>query len=668
MVQTSRTPRSAIGAVGDAVGLAKRPLLVPVLLGIATGGIVVGFRYAGLLTGPWAVLVLALCLVMTPSRMPFAERFMIMFALAFGWLPLLGWLPGAGTSVDLPGLTLGIASGYVCAARLRARGSHPIAEGLPTLSPCVGLLLGVFVMLWWGLPYAGLRISGRLSYLLNAYDNATHFQMFRSNLELGSFISARRHLPDGALRLGWDYPQGIHQAWAQIVHLWTTHPPSNTNWQLNSYATVLVITSGASVVLVCMAAVRICRRDLASALPVMAGVAGLYCFGFFAPFNGYPNFDLAVVAAAVAVTVSLRPTMHPNWSFFVVAGLGLGVAYNWYPMLLVAAPAIVMSAVQAWAASGQRHRLWLIVAGIATMVAYAMPVTLFLHRGVNTLNLFGGAIPVPWGLLFATAAVLTSLVVYRHVLQPDLRANVVFGAPAVLGLAGVFVIIGYEILSKGSVSYYGEKFSMGVFGVCFVVLLCVAAGQLTQSELRRRLPPLAMATVVVLVSLLAIEINGYVGPLSNKLPNTALDDGVVEHSVLTSQSRTSIGAGVILEAAQIAHSAEGSSSGRIGQWWFVNPAVGYFSFIYGEDGVWFAALRDNMTEGEYDTITLKVAPRMAAAGSIEEAARLVVRYLGDPRTGRVHLFVPAQLRTAIVSLDRAWGRPGALFIVPPPEL
>ena len=665
--RAERPPRAAPDDAGRDGGRATRRAGPPILVGAAVAAAVVALRYSGLLVGPVAVVAAVASVLLLPRPRQLAERFIVAFAVLLGWLPLLGWVPGIGTTVDVPGIVLGIVAGLACGGRLWLRRAGATTAAGATVPEAIAVLVGAATALWWAVPYTSLGLTGRLQYLFNAYDNATHFDMFRANLTLGSFVAVRRHLPGGALRLAWDYPQGVHQGWAQAVHLWAPHPATGVGSLLDSYAAVLLVTNGLCVVLGCMAVARICRKDLFSALVGMAAVVALFTFGLFGPFNGYPNFDLAVMAGAVAVSLAVRPAMAPGGQFLAVAGLGLAVAYGWYPLLLVVAPALVASAVAFWRGRRPQGRSFASAVLVASVVALAGPATLFLHRGVSTLNTVGGVIGVPWGLLVVSGAALGALVVYRQVAVPDRTTNLVVGAPALLGGGAVVVVVGYELLSKGAVSYYGEKLGAGVFGVCFLVLAWLVADRLAGSELRGGLPRPVVITLALLAGVVALEADGYVGPYPHALAGSDVAAGVASHSVLTSQAATSASAGVVLAAARIAQgpTAGALTEGRGAGWWFVNPGFGVYGFVYGEDGVWFSVLRGDPSQAEYEKITLKVAPRLLHPGSADAVARVISRDF-DPASGRLHLFVPTWLRAALVHRDPAWGRPGVLLPLPSP--
>jgi hypothetical protein len=633
------------------------------MVGAAASVVVLILRYTGILIEPAAIVVVVLCFVFSPGPKRVAERFLLLFALGFGWLPLLGWVPGIGTAVDVPGIVLAIAVGVTCGYQVHLGHKRARTVALPTLPEIMALITGGVVTLWWARPLVRLSESGRLQWLFTGWDNNTHFSIFQQNVQLGSFIHVRRALPGGSDRLGYDYPQGMHQAWAQLVRMWNPHPPMTTAWLLNAYLVMLLLTTGSIVVVLCMAISRLCRRDLFSALPAMAVVVALFGVGRFAPFNGFPNYELAIAAGAVGVSLMVRPTFSPRVNFFAVAGMGLIVVYNWYPLILLVAPAVVFAALRARSASTGRARHLTTVGVVAVAIAYVMPFTLFIHRGAQTLNETGGGISPPWGVLTVCLAALIGFAIVRQTMNPDWTTNLVIAAPAILGAGTIAFLAYYEVRGTGTVAYYGQKFAAGVFAMTLTVLVCVAAGDVAKSHFRLKLSkPMAIFGAAV-ISVAALQIDGFVGPynwtnaIGGYSYSTIDAAGIILHNNLIYAPVTSAEAQSVLEAAQMAR-AKGS-----GQWWYIDP-VSANSFAFFAE--WFAVLRGDPTQQEYDRVGDVLAPSLDEPPTPDVAAQLIIQDFPNPSDGRVHLFVSSYIRGAIIGRDPAWGRPGALLTIQTP--
>ena len=498
--------------------------------------------------------------------------------------------------------------------------------------------------------YAG--ILGTLQH--TGYDNVSHFSMFRENLQLGSFIQARPNLPNGATRIGYDYPQGMHQAWAQFIRLLHPHPPSSLTWLIHSYLDLLLLTAGFTVALGCMAVSRLCRRDVLVAVPAMAVVVALFAVGRFGPFNGFANYELAIVAVAVAVTLMVRPTLSPTWNFFAVAGMGLVAAYNWYPLLIMMAPALIVVVLRAVAGLHGRSRLVMSAVVVLTMVSYLLPLHTFSHRGVSWLNSTGGGIATPWGLLVVCIAALTVLAVARQATSPDRITNTIVAAPAVLGAGMVVLVSAYEVHSTGIVPYYGQKLAAAVFGVCAVVLVGMIALHLSAAKTRLRLSTPVAAVLAVLLTGAALQIDGYVGPVPGTLQSSDNASGITLRDLIYQQPSGAPDAEGVLHAAQMANN-------KPGHWWFLepNPPSGITSVLMSQ---WFWSLQGDPTNenGLQPVVPFELNGILTSSQIVHE----VIEDFPNPGANGIHLFVPSWLKPAIIQKDPIWGRPGRLFVIP----
>jgi hypothetical protein len=551
---------------------------------------------------------------------------------------------------------------------------------VPTTAEIVALATGAAVTWWWAQPWRRLSVSGLFHALFRGWDNDSHFEMFAQNLKLGSFIQVRADLPGGAKRLGYDYPQGIHQAWAQYVRLLNPRPPSTLPWLLHSYLDVLLLTTGAIVVLGCMAVCRLSGRDLLTALPVMAIVTALFAFGRYGPFTGYPNFDLAIAAGAVAVSLMIRPTLAPRANFFAVSGMGLIVVYNWYLLIPLIAPAIIIAALRARSASHMRGRTVMTVIITGTAVAYVLPAVFLLHRGVSTLN-SSGALPTnpAWGLLIVSFAALIGVALFRQRAPlSDFWTNVIIGAPAVLGGVLLIAVAAYTSASTGRVSYYGQKLAEGFLGVWLLVLAYVVASDLARSQFRRRLSAPAAVTATVLLTVAALQVDGYVGPSAGALKSTYIASGLSVHGKLQSAPAASQTAEELLLAAEKVQRIRGNDTAE--QWWVVDPSAteyevntiplrsnGAAKTTYANFallGEWFVILAGDPTLEEYTRSGSLIGFQFRKVRSPNVAAQIVIRDFPFPAKDNIHLVVPQWLETAIVHDDPTWGHNDRLVTVP----
>ncbi len=186
-------PKAPMHAARSTWKSTRRPLVI----GVAAATLVLILRYEGLLGGYVAIGLGVLCFVFAPGPRRISDRFLILTALGVGWLPLVGWVPRVGTTIDVPGVVLAISVGVVCGYQFYERRTAPRTVAAPTIAEVLALGVGGAVTAWWALPFTRLSDSGVLSALFLGWDNNTHFGIFRTNLQLGSFIQANPNLPGG---------------------------------------------------------------------------------------------------------------------------------------------------------------------------------------------------------------------------------------------------------------------------------------------------------------------------------------------------------------------------------------------------------------------------------------------------------------------------------------
>ena len=485
-------------------------ILTPVLIGVLGFVLVLLLRFSGVIVGPIAVVLTAICLVLAPGPPRLSERFIVFFAIGFGWMTLLGWIPRLETTTDVPGILLAIGCGVAAANQFHNRRIRLSFRQRPLSTEAAALTIGTAATLWWGLPFLRLHLSGRLAALFPGWDNAAFFDMFRQILFHGSFSSIRSPGPG----------EGLPQTWALMVRLWSPHPPTATHWVLNAYEVVLLLTLGAIVTLGCMSVARLCVKDFWVALPAMAAVVQIFVLGRLWIVNGYPTFDLPVAAVAAAVMLSWRTTLSPWLNFFTVAGLTLVATYTWYPLIILSAPAFIAAALRLIKASPGRSRALCALAFACTGIAFVAPIIHF-QGEVGKLSIAGAANSfyynaiftpgTPWALVVLSIAGLLGFVIVRRSRVGD---GGLLAAPAVIGTLVVLYLAASEISATSFVSYYGQKFACGVFAICLIVLASAAATWFASSNLRQHLSRLVVAVAAVFAVLATLQVDGYVGPVA----------------------------------------------------------------------------------------------------------------------------------------------------------
>ena len=509
-------------------GVASNP--TPVVIGVLGFLLVLLLRLSGVIVGPAAVVLAAICFVFAPGPRRLADRFILFFAIGFGWMTLLGWIPRLETSIDVPGISLAIFFGFAAANQFHNRRIRLSLLQWPLSTEIAAIAIGTAATLWWPSHFPRLNLSGRLQALFPGWDNAAFFDMFRQILLHGSFSSIPAPGPG----------EGLPQAWALLIRLWSPHPPTATHWVLNAYVVVLLLTLGAIVTLGCMSVARLCGQDFWVALPAMAAVVQIFVVGRLWIFNGYPTFDVPIAAAVAAILLSWRRTLSPRLNFLTIAGLTLVAAYTWYPLIVLSAPALIAAAVRLVRASSRRSRVLRTCVLACTGIAFVAPLVHFgneVHKAslsyeANATYVSAVWTPgTPWLLVVLSTAGLLAFVIVRRSRVGD-EGLALLAAPAVIGALGVFFLVAEEIWASNHITYYGHKFAAGVFGMCLVVLTTVLVYSFATSKLRRRLSMVATAALACLASVALLEIDGYVGPFASVHGVTPAITGFKSHEII----------------------------------------------------------------------------------------------------------------------------------------
>ena len=648
---TSREQSDTAIARRATFGIASMP--TPVLIGVLGFVLVLLLRLAGVIVGPIAVVLAAICFVLAPGPRRLSDRFIVFFTIGFGWLTLLGWIPRLETTIDVPGILLAIGLGVAAGNQFHNRRIRLSLRQWPLATEAAAITIGTVATLWWALPFLRLHQSGRLAALFPGWDNSAFFELFRQILLHGSFSSIPKPGPG----------EGLPQAWTLLVRLWSPHPPTATHWVLNAYEVVLLLTLGAIVTLGCMSVARLCGQDFWVALPAMAAVVQIFVVGRLWIVNGYPTFDLPIAAVTAAIVLSWRTTLSPWLNFFTVAGLTLVAAYTWYPIVALSAPALVAAAVRLIKASSGRSRALSTFAFACAGIALVAPLHHFnsdvgkltpSYVATNVTAIFTPG--TPWTLVVLSIAGLLIFVSVRRFRVGDGGVGLL-AAPAVIGALGVLFLVTEEVRESNGVTYYGHKFATGVFGMCLVVLATVIVSSFTTSKLRRRLSTVATAALACLASIAVLEIDGYVGPFVNVKSIQQPTTGFKSHEVIDAAAVVSEEAHDLLTSAQLAQDRPTSGT----RWAFLDPDAPLNCGLADE---WFYALSDDRSVtgefGEWDLF-----PCRSGAGDVATAT-FVVSNFPKPVASGIHLFVSASLAQAIIARNKAWNSPGVLYILQTP--
>ncbi len=619
-------------------------------LGLAAGFLILILRRAGLCSGFSAIAIGAIAFLFVPGPRRVADRIFLIAGVGLGWIPLVAWIPNIGLKVDVPGIFLAVAVAAAVSYQILPRESGSRTVSWPTGAESLALAVCFLTTLYWLHPFSHLAASGILGVLLLGWDNTSHFEMFKVNLQEGSYIQTLPPIHGGTQEFN-TYPQGLHQVWAIFERLLSPHPPTSSSWLLHAYSNLQVLTTGGIVLLGCMAVARVCGRNFLVAVPAMAVIVALFTTGSFGPFIGFTNWTVSVVAVAIAVTMIMTPSLSPLPNFIVVSGFCIVIAYNWLPLMFLAGAALLLAMVRAWIATRGVTRVAFIICVIVWGLAVLSPARTILQLGIGTLNQNGGAPIPPWGPLFFSIAALIAVGIIRQRLRPNLPTNLVIISPAVLGILMFVAAAWYERSTVGAVVYYGQKFGSALFAICCIVLVTVVSNDLATMKVRQRLGLPAALVASVFVTLAVLQIDGYVGPYVPGMVDTYAN-GLAIHRYLYQLPPTDDDASRLLTAVR-------ETPNQDQHWNYIDPAP-----VSGRNpvllGFWLLALRDHPSTLDWSGQGGEI-PAPPGLSMLAYAKQMAIQH-PDPIADAVHFIVPAALKDALISLNPSWGKPGVLLI------
>jgi hypothetical protein len=463
----------------------------------------------GLLPGSVALVLAVVLLLALPTSAELARRVALNGALLVGWVPVLWWWhwPVAVDHAALVlGASLGALVGWVVAAEHpmgRLQGLVPRVRAADWLLPVSGLaaLAALWRWAWAGTPQQALEA------MLPGADNYAHFHMFSIIRASGAVATAAGPPSDGP---GWafdEYPQNFHALVASVSELTSPHLRPGPD-VLPAYAHGVVLVCVLAVVLLTAAILSVPRLNarpmVAFPLVVVTWTAFLWEPGQNMLADGFANFWWASAAVGLALVLALsqeRPLAVPTVAS--VAGLMVFVANAWAPLLVIAAPAVLLLVTPLRATLTNRElrpRLWVgaalfLLAGLGVLKA---AVLLLSHVDAKTLvSAIGGVHgSQPW-----TPLVLVLVGVYVCVTAPSWvtrcgasaevvataqRARLLVAAP-IIGFAGSMLLLFAQLRTIGTSSYYFLKFFMG-FELILAVFVPAVCGLLLTAG-----PPLSRA-------------------------------------------------------------------------------------------------------------------------------------------------------------------------------
>jgi hypothetical protein len=451
---------------------------------------------AGVVPGPWAVLLPVLLIVAVPVAPGLARRLSVNGALVLGWVPL-SWLVRWPIEVNHGALL--VAVGLAALTAWVAGAAQP-REALRRLVPTVArvdsvvLVAGVCALVTvrpW-LEAGSARQTLRL--LIPGYDNAGHFDMFLMLRTHGATIDTLGAAPDGSRWTYDGYPQGFHALLATYGDLALPRigtPDSELVLYAHAMGGVVVLATAVLVATVC--AVPVLRDRPWALLPAAVLVMSAFLWepGPRLLADGFASFWFASLCAANAVVLSLGACLQRTSSITTVAAVAAlftGVALAWAPLLVLAGPAVLAvwptwRAVWSGARSSSTYRrvslalLAVMVAGVLRAV-YLLVTTVSVSEVVVAHGQVSGApFPVVLVLFLVSVGALFRLCSRRdHGSGADRRLWWLVLTP-VGGLAALTTLLVLQMRTLGTSSYYFLKLLVG-YEVVLATLAALAVAVL----------------------------------------------------------------------------------------------------------------------------------------------------------------------------------------------
>ena len=106
-------------------------------------------------------LVAVIGFALAPGPRRISDRFIIFFAIGFGWVMSLGWIPGLETCIDVPGVLLALTAGVVAANQFRNGRFRWSLRQWPLLTEFAAVAIGIAATLSFAVPIVRMNVSGR---------------------------------------------------------------------------------------------------------------------------------------------------------------------------------------------------------------------------------------------------------------------------------------------------------------------------------------------------------------------------------------------------------------------------------------------------------------------------------------------------------------------------
>lgn len=493
------------------------------------------------------VLILILEVVNRGNR--WSEDLLVGFVAIFGLVPVFGW-------IDLPSFFNPVIA--VCTIWIFILLRFPkrnVRNGLVATTGPVSSFL--FTYFWWH----ELTLGGPInvfSRLFPIWDMSAHFYFFIANLEHNKFIPlAKTPLDLGHNKwAGVEYPTGIHYVWTRLA---TSHSDAflaKPTEAIPFFATSVVFTYAVCLGIIAIAVGRACA-DRRYRWHTTFFSFGLSTFSIGLGVlsqtitSGFVNIAVVLAACAVIASLLINPLTQGITQNLALGSSVLVIAYNWYPVLLLVAPAMLVFLILQCRQLKLRAIISFLLLWIGVTAVGVAPIIQTFSLGITHLTVDGGvqAIAPSISILILLGCGLFCLLQFKNL---SIVNRTLLISPAAVHIS--FFL--FFRITEGDFRYYFQK--INIFTVLFALcVLCVSLVDLvtknlaTKPFLDSRKSQLRNSFVVLLCTLLVTYIFGYIGPDSEKFAGDDSLTGLARKSRTTSVDPISqINANIISRAAE----------------------------------------------------------------------------------------------------------------------
>lgn len=455
---------------------------------------------------PVYALLVALFIDVCVSSDRATEHTLVALAALLGLVPVLGWIHGADVLHPLEML----AACWIAAAVTSPNSDLRFSPD-PAVLPALASAAVAFS--WWRTISLG-TVGDVLARLFPRWDNASHFNLYYSNLIDRQYLAVSKRLPGTLVMAGREYPSGVHYVWSLFSSSRRGLYMSNPGMAVQAFSWSVTLTLAVAAGIATLAVGRMGRSRTQRLLfgIVGAGLAtGLISFGPLSQSisDGFSNIPAVVMGLLFVLSVGIRPLSNRVMQWTVVLGGVFCVLYNWYPLVILVAPVIWRET-----ASLLRERNWrfLSIVSVAGIVGGLPPVIQTLSLGISHLSVSGGMTPFPravgvsislgsagWGLILMSAHGR------RHV-----------GALLALPALTLTSLGMYLRITTDEYPYYFQKAFLLISVVTGILVLMALADGLRGEMFLLRPAGLGNAFAlflgVIVLAFGAANVSGYIGP------------------------------------------------------------------------------------------------------------------------------------------------------------